>query len=122
VSFIESAVEAISQRLHPGMLVVLDSTTYAGTTERVVQPLLESRGLKAGVDFFLAFSRELVDPGNGTYTARQCAESRRRHHGAVRGARSGPVQHVNRDRCSGQLAARGRDGEAARAMRMWLKG
>jgi UDP-N-acetyl-D-glucosamine dehydrogenase len=70
MSFIVSAVEAISQRLDPGMLVVLESTTYPGTTQEVVQPLLESRGLKAGVDFFLAFSPERVDPGNGIYTTR----------------------------------------------------
>jgi UDP-N-acetyl-D-glucosamine dehydrogenase len=52
------------------MLVVLESTTYPGTTEEVVQPLLERRGLKAGVDFFLAFSPERVDPGNGTFNTR----------------------------------------------------
>jgi UDP-N-acetyl-D-glucosamine dehydrogenase len=70
MSYIVSAVEAIAAHLHPGMLVVLESTTYPGTTEEVVQPLLESRGLKAGVDFFLAFSPERVDPGNGTFNTR----------------------------------------------------
>ena len=65
-----SAVEAIAEHLHPGMLVVLESTTYPGTTEELVQPLLEQRGLKAGVDFFLAFSPERVDPGNGRFTTR----------------------------------------------------
>jgi UDP-N-acetyl-D-glucosamine dehydrogenase len=67
MSYIVSAVEAIAAHLHPGMLVVLESTTYPGTTEEVVQPILESSGLKAGVDFFLAFSPERVDPGNPNF-------------------------------------------------------
>jgi UDP-N-acetyl-D-glucosamine dehydrogenase len=85
MSYIVSAVEAVAAHLHPGMLVVLESTTYPGTTEEVVQPLLEQSGLRAGVDFFLAFSPERVDPGNGTFNTRnvpkvvggttpQCAE------------------------------------------------
>jgi UDP-N-acetyl-D-glucosamine dehydrogenase len=64
LSYVVSAVEVVAQHLHPGMLIVLESTTYPGTTEEVVQPILEKRGLKAGVDFFLAFSPERVDPGN----------------------------------------------------------
>jgi UDP-N-acetyl-D-glucosamine dehydrogenase len=64
LSYVVSAVEMIADHLHPGMLVVLESTTYPGTTEEVVQPILERRGLKAGEDFFLAFSPERVDPGN----------------------------------------------------------
>jgi UDP-N-acetyl-D-glucosamine dehydrogenase len=67
MSYIVSAVEAIAKHLHPGMLIILESTTYPGTTEEVVQPLLEETGLKAGVDFFLAFSPERVDPGNPTF-------------------------------------------------------
>jgi UDP-N-acetyl-D-glucosamine dehydrogenase len=67
MSYIVSAVEAIAQRLHPGMLIILESTTYPGTTDEVVQPLLESTGLKAGEDFFIAFSPERVDPGNPTF-------------------------------------------------------
>jgi UDP-N-acetyl-D-glucosamine dehydrogenase len=85
LSYVVSAVEAIAERLHPGMLVILESTTYPGTTEEVVQPLLERGNLKAGVDFFLAFSPERIDPGNTTFktrnvpkvvggTTRQCAE------------------------------------------------
>src|SRR5207249_2913009 len=70
MSYIVSAVEAIAAHLHPGMLVILESTTYPGTTEEVVQPLLERGGLKAGRDFFLAFSPERVDPGNGTFNTR----------------------------------------------------
>jgi UDP-N-acetyl-D-glucosamine dehydrogenase len=67
MSYIVSAVEGIAQHLHPGMLIILESTTYPGTTDEVVQPMLEEKGLKAGVDFFLAFSPERVDPGNPTF-------------------------------------------------------
>jgi UDP-N-acetyl-D-glucosamine dehydrogenase len=70
MSFIVSAVESIARYIHPGMLIVLESTTYPGTTEDLVQPMLEITGLKAGVDFFLAFSPERVDPGNGKFTTR----------------------------------------------------
>jgi len=67
MSYIVSAVEAIAKHLHRGMLIILESTTYPGTTDEVVQPLLEETGLKAGVDFFIAFSPERVDPGNPTF-------------------------------------------------------
>jgi UDP-N-acetyl-D-glucosamine dehydrogenase len=70
MSYIVSAVEAIAEHLHPGILVSLESTTYPGTTDEVVQPLLEAKGLKAGTDFFLAFSPERVDPGNPTFHTR----------------------------------------------------
>jgi UDP-N-acetyl-D-glucosamine dehydrogenase len=70
MSFIISAVESIAKYLRPGVLVVLESTTYPGTTEDLVQPLLEATGLKAGIDFFLAFSPERVDPGNERFTTR----------------------------------------------------
>jgi UDP-N-acetyl-D-glucosamine dehydrogenase len=70
MSYIVSAVEAIAKHLHPGMLVVLESTTYPGTTEEVVLPMLEATGLQAGVDFFLAFSPERVDPGNERFNTR----------------------------------------------------
>ena len=64
MSYIVSAVESIAAHLHPGLLICLESTTYPGTTDELVQPLLEATGLKAGEDFFLAFSPERVDPGN----------------------------------------------------------
>ncbi len=70
LSYIVAAVEAIAAHLRHGVLVVLESTTYPGTTEELVQPLLERTGLRAGVDFFLAFSPERVDPGNGTFNTR----------------------------------------------------
>jgi len=67
MSYVVSAAEQIAKYIHPGMLIVLESTTYPGTTDEVVQPLLEATGLKAGVDFFIAFSPERVDPGNPTF-------------------------------------------------------
>src|SRR5438270_8580254 len=70
MSYIVSAVEKIAEHLRPGMLVVLESTTYPGTTRELVQPMLEAGGLKAGVDFFLAFSPERVDPGNPKFNTR----------------------------------------------------
>ena len=59
-----SAGAAVAEHLRPGQLVVLESTTYPGTTEEVLRPMFEANGLKAGEDFFLAFSPERVDPGN----------------------------------------------------------
>ena len=56
--------------MQPGQLVILESTTYPGTTDEVVQPMLEAKGLKVGTDFFLAFSPERVDPGNAHYTTK----------------------------------------------------
>jgi len=64
VSYMVAAVTQVAAHLHPGMLVILESTTYPGTTEELARPILEATGLKAGVDFFLAFSPERVDPGN----------------------------------------------------------
>ena len=70
LSYVVLAVDAVRARLKPGQLVILESTTYPGTTDEVVQPALEEGGLKAGKDFYLAFSPERVDPGNPTYTTR----------------------------------------------------
>jgi UDP-N-acetyl-D-glucosamine dehydrogenase len=70
LSFIVSAVEQVAKYLRIGQLIVLESTTYPGTTEEVVQPMLETGGLKAGSDFFLAFSPERVDPGNRRWDTR----------------------------------------------------
>jgi UDP-N-acetyl-D-glucosamine dehydrogenase len=69
VSYIVSAARGIALRLHQGQLIVLQSTTYPGTTEEVVQPILEETGLRAGQDFLLAFSPERIDPGNQRFTA-----------------------------------------------------
>ncbi|GIW40539.1 MAG: UDP-N-acetyl-D-glucosamine dehydrogenase [Candidatus Binatia bacterium] len=70
LSFVVRTSETIAQFLRPGQLVVLESTTYPGTTDEVVRPILESRGLRAGVDFYLAFSPEREDPNNREFTTR----------------------------------------------------
>jgi len=64
MSYINAACHEIAQYLHAGLLVILESTTYPGTTDELVLPLLEKSGLKVGQDFFLCFSPERVDPGN----------------------------------------------------------
>jgi UDP-N-acetyl-D-glucosamine dehydrogenase len=71
LSFVVGTAEAIAPRLRKGQLVVLESTTYPGTTEEVIKPILEARGLLSGIDFYLAYSPEREDPGNPDYgTAR----------------------------------------------------
>ena len=67
VSYILAAVNQVKKYLHPGQLVVLESTTYPGTTEELIRPILEETGLKIGKEFFLAFSPERVDPANRNY-------------------------------------------------------
>jgi UDP-N-acetyl-D-glucosamine dehydrogenase len=64
MSFIVSSCAEIARYFHPGMLIILESTTYPGTTDEVVLPMLEKSGLRVGQDFFLCFSPERVDPGN----------------------------------------------------------
>jgi UDP-N-acetyl-D-glucosamine dehydrogenase len=64
ISYIVSAIQQVRAYLHPGQLIVFESTTYPGTTDEVVLPELESTGMKVGQDFFLAFSPERIDPGN----------------------------------------------------------
>jgi len=64
MSYIVAATEEIARYFHKGMLVILESTTYPGTTDELVLPMLEKSGLKVGEDFFLCFSPERVDPGN----------------------------------------------------------
>jgi UDP-N-acetyl-D-glucosamine dehydrogenase len=70
MSYVQAATEAVARHAHPGMLVVLESTTYPGTTREVMQPRLEAIGLTVGKDVFLAFSPERVDPGNPTWNTR----------------------------------------------------
>ena len=70
LQYIESVTKLISQYIRPGHLISLESTTYPGTTEEVMLPILESNGLKADKDFFLAHSPERVDPGNRRYTTK----------------------------------------------------
>jgi len=70
VSFIVAATEAVKKRLRRGQAIILESTTYPGTTREIMLPALASTGLKVGQDFFLAFSPERVDPGNQSYGTR----------------------------------------------------
>lgn len=67
ISFVASAAEQVAKHLRRGQLVILESTTYPGTTREIILPQLEASGLVAGKDFFLAFSPERIDPGNPTY-------------------------------------------------------
>ncbi|HYR30503.1 MAG TPA: nucleotide sugar dehydrogenase, partial [Gemmatimonadales bacterium] len=70
VSYVLAATESVKQALRPGQCIVLESTTYPGTTRELMLPALESTGLKVGEDFFLAFSPERVDPGNAKWQTR----------------------------------------------------
>ena len=70
VSYILAAFEHVAKYLHSGMLVILESTTYPGTTDELILPMLNKSGLKVGEDFFLAFSPERVDPGNPKFNTR----------------------------------------------------
>ena len=70
LSYVIAAVEAIRNHIRPGQLIILESTTYPGTTRELVLPILEDSGLKVGRDFFLAYSPERVDPGNQQYNTR----------------------------------------------------
>lgn len=70
VSYILAAMEWVRQYMHKGMLIILESTTYPGTTEDMILPMLEDTGLKVGKDFFIAFSPERVDPGNTKFTTK----------------------------------------------------
>jgi UDP-N-acetyl-D-glucosamine dehydrogenase len=70
VSYVVAATEAAAATLHPGQLIILESTTYPGTTRELMLPVLEAGGLEAGRDFFLCFSPERVDPGNERWLIR----------------------------------------------------
>jgi UDP-N-acetyl-D-glucosamine dehydrogenase len=67
MSYIVSSCQEIAKYLHEGMLIILESTTYPGTTDELLLPMFEAKGLRAGRDFFLCFSPERVDPGNPTH-------------------------------------------------------
>lgn len=74
ISYIQASTEEIVKRLRPGQIITLESTTYPGTTEEVILPLLEKTGLKVGKDFFLAFSPERVDPGNKRFSTKNTSK------------------------------------------------
>ena len=68
MSYVEEATKTISKNLKKGQLVILESTTYPGTTKEIIKPILEESGLSAGKDFFLAYSPEREDPGNKKFS------------------------------------------------------
>jgi UDP-N-acetyl-D-glucosamine dehydrogenase len=70
MSYVVAACQQVAEHMTPGKLVILESTTYPGTTDELVLPMLERSGLKVGEDFFLCFSPERIDPGNPTYHTR----------------------------------------------------
>ncbi|MEO7457644.1 MAG: nucleotide sugar dehydrogenase, partial [Gemmatimonadaceae bacterium] len=70
MSYVQAAAATVAEVAHPGLLVVLESTTYPGTTREVILPLLNAAGYTVGEDIFLAFSPERVDPGNPVYNTR----------------------------------------------------
>ena len=67
ISYVKGSTESVAKYVHPGMVIILESTTYPGTTEELLKPILEAGGRKCGADFYLAFSPERVDPGNKQY-------------------------------------------------------
>jgi UDP-N-acetyl-D-mannosaminuronate dehydrogenase len=90
LSAVRGAAQVTGRLLRPGMLVVLESTTYPGTTDEVVRPLLgKASGLTAGTDFSLAFSPERIDPGNPGLLHPQHAQGRRRADPSCTSPRSG---------------------------------
>lgn len=70
LSYVVNSTKDVAKYMHKGMIIILESTTYPGTTEEVLKPILEAGGLKCGEDFFLAFSPERVDPGNKSYNTK----------------------------------------------------
>lgn len=71
ISHVVAASKQVAARFRPGQLIILESTTYPGTTEELLLPMFEARGARVGVDFFLAFSPERIDPGNRTVKLRE---------------------------------------------------
>lgn len=74
ISYMKSSAQEIARYIRPGQLITLESTTYPGTTEEVILPILQTSGLKVGKDFFLAFSPERVDPGNKRFTTKNTSK------------------------------------------------
>lgn len=74
ISYIKASTEQIAKYIRPGQLITLESTTYPGTTQEVILPLLEGTGLKVGLDFFLAYSPERVDPGNKRFSTKNTSK------------------------------------------------
>jgi len=109
---VRAATETAAKLLKPGALVVLESTTYPGTTDEIVRPMLEkASGLAVGIDFHLAFS-PAHRPGQRALRHAQHAEGRRRHYPRLHRGRRGVLRPSLRHRCQGEVRPRGRDGQA----------
>ena len=91
ISHVVSAAEAVAAHLRRGQLVILESTTYPGTTEEVLLPTFQRGGLVVGRDFHLAFSPERIDPGNAQYTRQADPQAGRRRHARVHPAGGAPL-------------------------------
>src|ERR1039458_5823495 len=124
MSFIVSSCQEIANHFHPGMLVILESTTYPGTTDELVLPMLEKSGLKVGRDFFLCFSPERVDPGNPLYQTANipkvvggctaaCTDMGRLFYSQALQRAGGPHQRVHAAVCGGQGATGSQPGRKA---------
>jgi UDP-N-acetyl-D-glucosamine dehydrogenase len=111
MSYVVSAAEEIAKYIHPGMLIVLESTTYPGTTAEVLQPMFEARGLTVGEDFYLAFSPERVDPANEKFNTRNTPKVVGGTTPACSEVAGGVVLGRGRHRRAGQLHAGRGDGE-----------
>ena len=112
--FVEVASEAVAEHLRPGALVILESTTYPGTTDEIMRPILERGGLVAGRDFALAYSPERIDPGRGLEHVAKTPKVVGRPHARGRRAREGLLRDVHPRGARRLDAARGRDGQADR--------
>ena len=111
MSYIVSACQEITRYFHSGTLVILESTTYPGTTDEVVLPMLQKSGLRAGEDFFLCFSPERVDPGNPKY---QTSNIGWRNHAGLHRDGEAFLRTGARHRRGRQLHTGSRNGKAAR--------
>ena len=112
LTFVESAVRALAAVIRPGALVVLESTTYPGTTEELVRPLLEESGLTAGPDFLLGYSPERIDPGNAV-DLREHPEGRVRHRRNLVPSSRSLLRHIGRQGRAGGNPRRSGVGQAA---------
>ena len=114
ISYVIAAADQVTRALRPGQLVILESTTYPGTTRDVVLPRLLQSGLRAGEDFFLAFSPERVDPGNAQYGIKNTPKVVGGLDAALDGSGRAALPTGDRDDRPGLLARGGGDGQAAR--------
>ena len=114
MSFVVAATEAIAEHLHPGLLVMLESTTYPGTTDELVLPRLRATGLTVGEDFFLCFSPERGRPWQSEIPDVEHSKGRWWHYQGLHRGRGSVLQTGARNRDSSEFHAGCRDGEAAR--------